>query len=238
MLVRFGMTNQEADLFLLLTRIKKGGRDWLTGSDIAKAIGKDRVRTYQLLHRLLQIGIVQSNYASRPKMYSVVAPAVALRRLMSIHEAKLTQLSHFEQNATEALLNISPLNIESSKQQHDEPSDSSNIIANVILLHGLPNIQMQLKKVLSGEKEACLMINDESRNHILATLRLIRPVPNSIKILVSSNKSMKLGLGDIKKRFNCDIVSIPIHLPTVIITSDQYVLLFYSVTKYRKGCCL
>jgi sugar-specific transcriptional regulator TrmB len=232
-LVKFGITNQEADLFLILTRIKKGGAEWTTGSDVAKSVGKDRIRTYQLLQRLLKLGLVQSSYSSRPKMYSAVEPSVAVRHLMSIHEAKLTQLSHIEHKVTEALLNVSPLEVQLSRQDSQEAFDVMS--SNVILVHGLPNIQILLKKMMSGQKKVYLVANDESHNHVFATLGIIAPPPYQIKIIISSSKGRKHLPRSIVGRLNCEVVNTPIRLPTIILTPNQYVLLFYSFAKYKKS---
>jgi sugar-specific transcriptional regulator TrmB len=171
-------------LFIVLAKIQKSGINWISGTEVAKAAGKDRIRTYQILHRLLKIGLVQTNFESRPKKYSAVSPPVAVRRLMSIHEAKVTQLSHIEQKATEALLSVNPLKVDLSKSDRDE--QQSGTISTVVLIQGLPNIQMQLKKMMSGQKRLYLMVSDESFTHILSTLDLVDPEPTDVRLIVSS----------------------------------------------------
>jgi sugar-specific transcriptional regulator TrmB len=234
MLVIFGLSQQEADLFIVLAKIQKSGINWISGTEVAKAAGKDRIRTYQILHRLLKIGLVQTNFESRPKKYSAVSPPVAVRRLMSIHEAKVTQLSHIEQKATEALLSVNPIKVDLSKSDRDE--QQSGTISTVVLIQGLPNIQMQLKKMMSGQKRLYLMVSDESFTHILSTLDLVDPEPTDVRLIVSSTKKNQLRLGHIKERINnYHSIRASFPLPTLLLTSDQYALLFYSAQKYEKG---
>ena len=166
-------------------------------------------------------------------MYSAVEPAMAVRHLMSIHEAKLTQLSHIEHKVTEALLNVSPLEVQLSRQDIQEAFDVMS--SNVILVHGLPNIQILLKKMISGQKKVYLAANDESHNHIFSTLGIIAPPPYQLKIILSSSKGRKHLPRSIVGRLNCEVVTTSIRLPTIILTPNQYVLLFYSIAKYKKS---
>jgi sugar-specific transcriptional regulator TrmB len=231
-LVIFGLSPQEADLFIVLTKIHKSGVRWISGTEIAKIAGKDRVRTYQIIHRLLKMGLIQTSRESRPKKYSAVSPPTAVRRLMSIHEAKLTQLSHIEQKATEALFNVSPLKVDLSKS--DQDGQSTDTVSSVALIHGLPNIQTQLKKLMLGQKHLYLMVSDESFTHVLATLSLIDPEPADIKVIISSTKN-KLRLGQIRDRLNkYQSIHVTFPLPTVILTSDQYALPFYNAQRFER----
>jgi sugar-specific transcriptional regulator TrmB len=232
-LVIFGLSPQEADLFIVLAKIHKSGVKWMSGTEISKVAGKDRVRTYQILHRLLKMGIIQTNFESRPKKYAAVSPPIAVRRLMSIHEAKVTQLSHIEQKATEALFNVSPLKVDLSKS--DQDGEPVGTVSSVVLIQGLPNIQTQLKKLMSGQKHLYLMVNDESFTHVLTTLSLIDPEPVDIRVIISSTKS-KLRLGKIRDRLSkYQSIHVTFPLPTVILTFDQYALPFYNAQKYERG---
>ncbi len=229
----FGLSPQEADLFIILAKIHKSGLKWISGTEIAKATGKDRVRTYQILHRLRKMGLIQTNLEIRPKKYSAVSPPIAVRRLMSIHEAKVTQLSHIEQKATEALFNVSPLKVDLLKS--DQDGQLAGTVSNVALLQGLPNIQTQLKKLMSGQKHLYLMVSDESFTHVLATLNLIDPEPADIRVIISSTKN-KLRSGQIRDRLNkYQSIHASFPLPTVILTSDQYALPFNNAQRYEKG---
>jgi len=232
-LVTFGLSPQEADLFIVLTKIHKSGVKWISGTEIAKVAGKDRVRTYQITNRLLKMGLIQTSRESRPKKYSAVSPPTAVRRLMSIHEAKVTQLSHMEQKATEALFNVSPLKVDLSKSDQDrQPVDT---VSSVALIQGLPNIQTQLKKLMLGQKHLYLMVSDESFTHVLATLSLIDPEPADIKVIISSTRN-KLRVGQIRDRLNkYQSIHVTFPLPTVILTSDQYALPFYNAQRYERG---
>jgi sugar-specific transcriptional regulator TrmB len=229
----FGLSPQEADLVITLAKIHKSGVKWISGTEIAKAAGKDRVRTYQILHRLRKMGLIQTNLEIRPKKYSAVSPPIAVRRLMSVHEAKVTQLSHIEQKATEALFNVSPLKVDLLKS--DQDGQLAGTVSNVTLIQGLPNIQTQLKKLMSGQKHLYLMVSDESFTHVLATLSLIDPEPADIRVIISSAKN-KLRSGQIRDRLNkYQSMHVTFPLPTVILTSDQYALPFYNAQRYEKG---
>ena len=94
-LARFGLSKDEASLFLMLSRVNKNETYWMKGLDISQLSMKSRVRTYQILQGLVSQGLVKVDL-SRPKKYSAVSPQVALRRLISTQESKLSELSHLE----------------------------------------------------------------------------------------------------------------------------------------------
>src|SRR3712207_4528089 len=121
----------------------------------------------------------------------------------------------------------------SSKSDQDgQPVDT---VSSVALIQGLPNIQTQMKKLMSGQKHLYLMVSDESFTHVLATLSLIDPEPADIKVIISSTKN-RLRLGQIRDRLNnYQSIHASFPLPTVILTSDQYALPFYNAQRYDRG---
>ena len=69
LLTQFGLSIEEASLFVLLSRVNKKKTFWLKGSEISKLSKKGRVRTYQILQKLVTLGLVNVDI-SRPKKYS------------------------------------------------------------------------------------------------------------------------------------------------------------------------
>jgi len=224
-LVNFGITEQEADLFVLLSKIRQGGREWIAASEIYKIANKDRVRIYQLLQRLLKLGLVETSF-SRPKKYSVASPQTAIRRLMAIHEMHLTELSHLEKEVIDSLLRISPLNVDSrEKSEQKERPD-------IIYLHGLPNVQAELRRIMENQN-LDLIINDESYNHIINTVNYLSRKPKSARVIVATSETTVKRRIQRTKSKRLKIASFAEQLPTLILTDNHCAFLFYSVRQYR-----
>lgn len=226
LLRQFGLSNDEASLFVLLSRVSKKQTIWLEGSDISKLSKKGRVRTYQILQRLLALGLASFNL-SRPKKYSVVSPQVALRRLISIQETKLTELSHLESEAIESLRNLNPINVEAFISKEEGKPKSA-----VALLQGLANIQIALKEALAGS-EVSIAIDQESADHIAAMLSYISDKPKSARIILSTSKS------SFPKQFSFPSENTELYWrmggsPTFILTNTKTMFLFYSKSSTRK----
>ncbi len=225
-LTQFGLSKDEASLFVLLSRVNKKKTTWLKGSEISKLSKKGRVRTYQILQKLLTLGLVSVDL-SRPKKYSTVSPQVALRRLLSIQESKLTELSHLESEAIESLRNLNPLDAESAKGE--EVGKAKSLVA---LLQGLANIQIALREILSGA-EVYISINDESVEHVFTVLSFISERPKSARVIFSTSKSFfpkhYLPLSKDVELFWRQGGS-----PTFIVADDVTMFLFYSKTGVRK----
>ena len=225
-LTQFGLSKDEALIFVLLSRVSKKNTIWLKASDISKQSKKGRVRTYQILQRLLTLGLVNVDL-SRPKKYSTVSPQVALRRLLSIQESKLTELSHLENEAIESLLNLNPISVESIIGEEVDKSKSL-----VSLLQGLANIQTALREVISGA-EVSISINDDSVEHIFTMLNFISEKPKSARVIYSTLKS------SIPKHYLSLSKEIELYWrrggsPTFIVAKDVTMFLFYSKTGVRK----
>lgn len=224
-LMRFGITRQEAEVFLLLSKAKKGGIEWLGGREAASIAHKSRVRVYQVLERLAELGLVSTDF-SRPKKYSATAPQVAVRRLMGIHESRLTELSHMEGEVVDGLLQLEPPDLGSIKKEAEAEGR-----ANVVLLRGLPNIQNTLRKVMECE-ELAMTLNEESAAHLLSTLAYISTKPVRTKLILSKEvprrllSKASLGPGAKTAYFGGQ-------LPTTLITDRQCLFLHYSTREYR-----
>ena len=225
-LTQFGLSKDEALIFVLLSRVSKKKTIWLKGSDISKLSKKGRVRTYQILQRLLTLGLVNVDL-SRPKKYSTVSPQVALRRLLSIQESKLTELSHLENEAIESLLNLNPISVESIIGEEVDKSKSL-----VSLLQGLANIQTALREVISGA-DVLISINDESAEHIFTVLNFISEKPKAARVIFSTSKR------SIPKHYLSLSKEVELFWrsggsPTFIVAKDVTMFLFYSKTGIRK----
>jgi sugar-specific transcriptional regulator TrmB len=223
-LVRFGITRQEAEVFLLLTKIKTGGIEWVGGREAASIAHRSRVRIYQVLERLTELGLVSTDF-SRPKKYSAVAPQVAVRRLMGIHEDRLTELSHLEGEVVDGLLHVEPPDLGSIRVEEEEGR------SNVVLLRGLPNIQNALRRVMECD-ELELTLNEESSAHILGTLTYLSAKPAHTKLLFSGRVARR-ALAAAKVGPDTKTARYDGQLPTIIITDKQCLLLHYSTKEYR-----
>jgi len=218
-LLRFGITRQEAEVFLLLSKVKKGGIDWIGGRDAASLAHQSRVRTYQVLERLAELGLVSTDF-SRPKKYSAIAPQVAVRRLMGIHEARLTELSHLEGEVVEGLLKLEPPELGSIREEEDEGR------TNVVLLRGLPNIQNALRKVMEC-KELAMTLNQESSAHLLSTLAYLSEKPKRLILLLSREVSRR-QLSRVGLTSNAEVAQFRGELPTIVMTDRHCLFLHYS----------
>ena len=225
-LVRFGITEQEADLFVLMSKIRQGGRAWVAASEVYKIAGKDRVRVYQLLQRLLKLGLVETSFG-RPKKYSPASPQTAIRRLMAIHELRLTELSHLEEQVVSSLRGISPLKVnvgERSEAQKQRPD--------IIYLQGLPNVQSELRKIMENQNLS-LIVNDESYSHMINTIRYLNQKPKSTRLIVATpeeNLGRRVRLTGLRR---LRVARFTDQLPTFVLTDDECAFLFYSVRHYR-----
>ena len=225
-LTQFGLSKDEASLYVLLSRVSKKKIIWLKGSEISQLSKKGRVRTYQILQRLLTLGLVNVDL-SRPKKYSTVSPPVALRRLLSMQETKLTELSHLESEAIESLRTLTPINVESITGEESAKTKSL-----VSLLQGIANIQIALREAISGA-EVYISINDESAEHIVTMLNFISEKPKSASVIFSTSKSafprQYMSLSKVADLFWRSGGS-----PTFIVTKDVTMFLFYSKSGLRK----
>lgn len=226
LLAQFGLSKDEAGLFVLLSRVSKKEVVWLKGADISKLSKKGRVRTYQILQRLVSLGLVNVNL-SRPKKYATVSPQVALRRLLSIQETRLTELSHMENEAIESLRNLNSVDISSLLGEEEEKTRSG-----VTLLHGLSNIQITLRDRLAGS-DTLISINEESADHIAAMLEYIIEKPKSARIIASTSRSAFLGNYNFPTE-NTELYWRKGGSPTFILANDSTMYLFYSKSSKKK----
>ena len=225
-LTQFGLSKDEASLFVLLSRVNKKKTFWLKGSEISKLSKKGRVRTYQILQKLLTLGLLSVDL-SRPKKYSTVSPQVALRRLLSIQESKLTELSHLESEAIESLRNLNPLAVESIISE--EAGKAKSLVS---LLQGLANIQTALREAISGA-EVYISINDESVEHLSTVLTFISEKPKSARVIFSTSKrAFPKHYLPISK--DVELFWRQGSSPTFIIADGVTMFLFYSKTGVRK----
>jgi sugar-specific transcriptional regulator TrmB len=225
LLSQFGLSKDEAGLFVLLSRVGKRQPLWLKGSDLSKLSKKSRVRTYQILQRLVSLGLVNVDL-SRPKRYTAVPPQVALRRLLAIQETRLTELSHLENEAIESLRNLSRVEIQPVLGEVEEKRSA------MALLQGLANIQIALRERLLGP-EISISINAESAEHIAAVLGYLSEGRASTRIIFSAPKISSLR----SHRFPAENTSIYWrrgNSPTFILANDVTMFLFYSKSVSRR----
>jgi sugar-specific transcriptional regulator TrmB len=181
-LTRFRLTAQEARLLILLARVQNSGAPGVTGSMLAELSSTNRVRTYQLLQRLADMGLVEVDFG-RPKRYAAVLPQTLARRLVALHESKLTELTHLEEGIAEALSEASPIKVDLDANKEKK--------SNVILLHGLSNIQSIVRRVMEN-RDSHIVVNDESEDHIFTTIKYMSRKPSSSKVIFATlNKNQE-----------------------------------------------
>jgi len=226
-LTKFGVTKQEANLFLLLSRIRNANPRGVTGSELAKLGVMGRVRTYQLLDSLVDLGIVQVE-VGRPKRYLAENPQTAVRRLVALQEQKLNELSLAEEAIAEGLANAPPLPVQKERAANEEGSK-------VAVLHGIPTIQSLLRRAMQ-DKDLRVVDNDESEDHVFTTVRYLTRKPKSVKVVYATEEEKqtpfegeRVEIDGYKYRirvFNGD-------LPTMVLNREQCLLLFYETQRYR-----
>jgi sugar-specific transcriptional regulator TrmB len=224
-LTRFGATAQEAAILVLLVRIRNSGAGGVTGSTLAELSKLNRVRTYQVLQRLADLGLVEVDFR-RPKRYSAAIPQVLMRRLVAIHESRLTELAHMEQETAQALIDATPLRTE---------LETTVSKSNVILLHGLSNVQNLARRVM-GNQDLRIVVNDESEEHVLTTIRYLPRKPSSARVIFATVDEEKTPF----EGNTVDIGGQPIkirlfrgELPTMVVTKKECLMFFYTFQRYK-----
>ncbi|HZW57651.1 MAG TPA: helix-turn-helix domain-containing protein [Nitrososphaerales archaeon] len=229
LLTRFGLSKDEAALFVLMSRINKEGTNWLKGTDISSISNKGRVRTYQILQRLVEMGVAKVDL-SRPKRYSTVSPQVALRRLLSLEESKLTELSRLERNAVESLLALKPIDVAAIVGKEQVRTGSV-----VSLLQGLANIQVALREAMEGS-ELSISVNEESADHIFSTLKYLPTRPKSVRMIFSTlGKSFpKASYPSLREMREIDLWWRAGHSPTFILSREVAMFPYYTTTSVKR----
>ncbi len=226
-LEKFGLTQQEANVFILLSQIEKSGSKWATAPELSKLSGKDRVRTYQILRRLQHVGLVESRF-SRPKKYAAITAPTAIRRLMAIQETRLTELSYLEKEVVDSLLNVEPIVVNRDTLGGLEEIKQSGIV----LVQGIPNIHATLRKIMANEN-ILMITNDESYDHLSKVIKYLTQKPKSLEILHSSSRRRIPS----QKSFPSETLhfqAFPRELPTVILAGRFCILPFYSQELHRR----
>jgi len=226
-LSEFGLSFDESTIFYLLTRTKKSGFEWITGRDLARIANRDRVRVYQILNRLIKLGLIRANF-SRPIGYSAISPETALNKLISIHESKLTKLNQSEREMADALTKAEPIQMELQENGQNQTSSA------LTMFHGLSGITRVIREEISG-KNLEAILNRESLLYLLTTSKSLREKPRNGKIIFSRSGGIGLDRSDqdMIKVLNFEISYIKRDLPTILISSDQVIFLFYSHERYK-----
>jgi hypothetical protein len=225
-LTRFGVTAQEAAILVLLVRIRNSGAGGVTGSSLAELSGLGRVRTYQILQRLANLGLVEVDFA-RPKRYEAVVPQVLVRRLLATQESRLTELTHIEEDVARALIGAAPLKADLGPAEKEK--------SNVVLLHGLSSIQSLARSAMENQ-DLRMIVNDESEGHLFTTIEHMARKPNSAKVIFATlNEEQKPFKGNRAEiggyRYNIKLYRG--ELSTMVITQKRCLMLFYISQKYR-----
>ncbi len=227
-LSEFGLSYDEASIFMLLTRIKKAGVDWISGRELAKIAKRDRVRVYQILQKLVVFGLLHADFG-RPTGYSVVTPEVAIEKLVAVHEAKLKQLNSYQAELKDALKKADPIRVvtkTSGGEDQNRPAMS--------MFHGVSAIR-HLIWSSANANSLQIIANSESANFILSTIRRATVAPKSCKILLSGESANPSDALDLQNMKGIDFEASYMkgHLPTFILTDNQILILFYSTEKYK-----
>ena len=224
-LTRFRLTAQEARLLILLARVQNSGAPGVTGSMLAELSSVHRVRTYQLLQHLADMGLVEVDFR-RPKRYAAVLPQTLARRLVALHESELTELTHLEEGIAEALSEASPIKVD---------PDAIKEKSNVTLLHGLSNIQSVVRRAMEN-RDLRIFVNDESEDHIFTTIKYMSRKPSSSKVIFATlNKDQESFEGNRLEigGYSYEIRVFRGELPTMVLTPERCLMLFYVSQLYR-----
>jgi sugar-specific transcriptional regulator TrmB len=226
-LMKFGVTKQEADLFLLLTRVRNAGPKGVTGNELSELGGIGRVRTYQLLDGLVDLGIVQVE-VGRPKRYLAEDPQTAVRRLVALQESRLDELSHAEEAVAEGLANATPL---APRELRPEKEGGSK----VAVLHGISMIHSLLRRAMQGRKLR-VVVNDESEDHVFTTVRYMTRKPKSVEVIFATTEEKREPFQGGKIEIDGYTYKIRLFkgdLPTIVLNGEQCIMLFYESQRYR-----
>ena len=226
-LLGFGITKQEADLFLVMVRVGNSGHGGVSGNELADLAGVNRIRTYQLLDRLVDLGLAQVELG-RPKRYVAEDPQTAIRRLVARQESKLNQLSLKEKSVADALMAATPLRV--LKEGPRKAGGST-----VAVLHGISTIQGVLRRAMEG-KDVRAVVNDESEDHIFSTIRYSPKKPKSVRVVfgsVDANREPFEGERVVIDGYGYRVRVFKGSLPTVLTAGDQGFMLFYESQRYR-----
>ena len=225
-LTKFGLTKQEADLFLLLSRVRNADQGGVTGNELSELSGMNRVRTYQILDRLVDLGIVMVE-VGRPKRYSAEYSQTAVRRLVSIQESKLNELSLDEEALAEGLADAAPL--EPRKRPEKEAGSK------VAVLHGISTINGLLRRAMQ-DRELLVVLNDESEGHIFTTLRYLARKPKSVRVVFATADETREPFEGGRVEIDGYRYKIRLFrgdLPTMVLNENQCLMLFYETQRYR-----
>jgi sugar-specific transcriptional regulator TrmB len=225
-LTKFGVTSQEAAVLLLLVRIRNSGAGGMTGNSLSELSKLGRVRTYQVLQRLADMGLVEVDFG-RPKRYAAVIPQIVVRRLLAVHESKLTELTHIEEDVAKALIGATPLNVDAGPEGKER--------SNVVMLHGLSSIQSLVRSVTEGQ-DLRMIVNDESEGHLFTTIEHMSRRPKSAKVIFATLNEEQEGFEGNRVEIGGYRYRIKLYrgeLPTMVITQKQCLMLFYASQRYR-----
>jgi sugar-specific transcriptional regulator TrmB len=226
-LAKFGITKQEADLFLLLSRIRNANQSGVTGNELSELSGVSRIRTYQILDRLVDIGIVVVE-VGRPKRYSAEDPQTSVRRLVAIQESRLNELSLGEGALAEGLANAPPLVIQKARAEKEAGSK-------VAVLHGISTIQGLLRRAMQ-DRELRVVVNDESEGHVFTTIRYLAKKPRSVRVVFATVDVKREPFEGGKVEIDGYRYGIRLFrgdLTTMVLNGEQCLMLFYETQRYR-----
>ena len=224
-LAKFGLTKQEADLFLLLSKVRNSDQGGVTGNELSELSGMNRVRTYQILDRLVDLGIVMVE-VGRPKRYSAEYSQTAVRRLVSIQESKLNELSLGEEALAEGLAGAAPL-------EPRKPPEKAG--SKVTVLHGISTINGLLRSAMQ-DRELLVVLNDESEGHIFTTLRYLARKPKSVRVVFATADETREPFEGGRVEIDGYRYKIRLFrgdLPTMVLNENQCLMLFYETQRYR-----
>lgn len=226
-LAKFGLTGQEADLFLLLSRIRNADQSGVTGYELSELSGMNRVRTYQILDSLVDLGIVLIE-VGRPKRYSAENPQTAVRRLVTIQESRLNELSLGEEGLAEGLAHAPPLTVQEAHPQE-------KVGSKVAVFHGISTIHGLLRRAMQ-DRELRIVVDDESEGHIFTTIRYLAKKPKSVRVVFATadEKREPFEGGKVEiDGYKYRIRLLRGDLPTIILNGERSLMLFYETQRYR-----
>jgi hypothetical protein len=227
-LVSFGLTKQEAELFVLLNRVRNSGAAGVTGGGAAELTKLGRVRTYQILQHLASLGLVEVE-PGRPKRYAAVIPQVGMRRLVALEESRLTDLSLLESQVSEELSKAPPIRTGLHGGEEKENKEGT------MLLRGVSNIQTAARRAMEGQ-DLRIAVNEDSEDHVTTTVRYMSHKPRSVRIIFATRNEEVNGFGSSEVEIGGYTYEGRIfrgELPTFVLARNQCLFFTYATQRRR-----
>lgn len=187
MLVRYDLTQNQAKVYLFLSKI-----GIKTASEISKSLSIPRTETYHLLSTLQQKGIIFSVFG-KPTKFNAVGIEESLEILVNNEKNRINELDAGKDSIIK-LWNIIP------KYGEDEKDDQDNKFQS---LQGRNSILVKLEQMIKESKENILVLGTESdfkKFYFTEFTELLNNTKSDLKILTDQTSNMPHIFEDISSK--------------------------------------